>query len=125
MNAEAMNAEALVGTEWKIEAVEGRAVPEGIEATLSFLEPGRIAGLAACNRYTGGIELDGGRIVSLGPLATTRMMCPPERMEQEQRVLEALSRARRLRSDAEALLLFGEGDGPPLLRMVPHTREAS
>jgi heat shock protein HslJ len=66
-------------------------VPEGIEIELHF-EENRIGGKAACNRYNGSVSAGEmpGEIRVDGPMAVTRMMCPPSQMEAEQRYLRAL-----------------------------------
>jgi heat shock protein HslJ len=66
-------------------------VPDGIAITLQ-VEDDRIAGAAGCNRYSGALkEGDAPGDVTLeGPMAVTRMMCPPPLMEAEQRYLQAL-----------------------------------
>jgi heat shock protein HslJ len=83
----------LQGSEWVLERIGETPVIEGAKPTLAFYEPGRIAGNASCNRYTGSAEItpDGTLKVGLpAALATTRMMCGPEAMAQEQRFLTAL-----------------------------------
>lgn len=110
-----------IGTAWRVEEIEGARVPAEIEVTLAFPEPGRVAGLAACNRYMGSLELDGNRVVAVGPLASTRRMCPPEVMDQEQRMLAALPRAARLAREGDSLTVFGADDGPALLRLTRDT----
>lgn len=107
----------LEGTSWLALEVLGRGVLDGIRSTVEFPEAGRVAGQAACNRYSGAIAHSGERIDSIGPLATTRMMCPPAVMDQEQRVLEALGRARRLAREGTHLTLYDEG-GEALVRLT-------
>ncbi len=108
-----------VGTTWRVEEIEGHPLAEGTTSTLGFPETGRVAGLAACNRYTGFVVLEGDRIVSLGPLVATRMMCPLPVMEQERLFMVVLERARRLQRDGERLIVFGEDDAQPLMRLRP------
>jgi heat shock protein HslJ len=84
----------------------GETVPEDVEITAQFAE-GVIAGRAACNRYTGGVtagEKPGDLSLS-GPLAVTRMMCPPPLMEWEQRYTQALEGLARYSFVAGKLVL--------------------
>ncbi len=78
--------------EWKLVRFGAdEAVPEDVEITAQFAD-GAIAGRAACNRYTGGVtagDMPGDLSLS-GPMAMTRMMCPPPLMEWEQRYAQAL-----------------------------------
>jgi heat shock protein HslJ len=46
-----------------------------------------------CNRIRGQAELSAGRIVFTKPFASTRMACPPDRMELEHAAVEALRTA--------------------------------
>lgn len=78
----------LEGVTWIAEDIAGRGVIDNLQSTLR-LEQGRAAGLAGCNRYTGAAQAEGGRL-RFGPMAATRMMCPPAVMDQEHRFLEAM-----------------------------------
>lgn len=108
----------LAASAWLAEEIEGRRVADGVQSTLEFAEPGQVAGLAGCNRYFGPLTLEGDRI-ALGNLASTRMMCPENQMDQEQRFLRALEQAKRfaLGRDAQILEMFA-GDGAPVLRFT-------
>lgn len=59
--------------QWTLTEIDGR--PFEARATLQFPEPGRVAGQAPCNRFSGAIEIDG-TAIALGPLAATQMACP-------------------------------------------------
>ena len=52
--------------------------------------------------------------MSVGPLGSTRMMCAPPVMDQEQRFFQALEGARRLERRGDELIFFGEGDAATL-----------
>lgn len=72
--------------------------------TLELDREGRVSGSAGCNRFTGTYELapEGG--IRLGPLATTRKLCPdPEVMALEQEYLAALQRAAVVELSGERL----------------------
>lgn len=60
-----------------------------IAITVNF-EGDRLNGSAGCNNYMGTFTADGDVLI-LGPLASTRMMCPPEIMEQEDRFLALMA----------------------------------
>jgi len=72
--------DALAGTswEWLFTATPGEKVtaPAPANYALAFGRDGRVTGKADCNRMTGTYQADANR-VTLGPLATTRMACPP------------------------------------------------
>ncbi|HSF04684.1 MAG TPA: META domain-containing protein [Methylomirabilota bacterium] len=108
---------SLIGTSWRAEEIDGRAVLERVESTLTFDGAQRIVGQAACNRYFGALELGEGRI-RLKPEGTTRMACPPPVMEQESRFLAALGAATGFRREAGKLLLLDDG-GRVRVRLAP------
>ena len=106
----------LPGTAWLAEDIDGRGVVDRARSTMEFIKPDQVGGLAACNRYFGPVSIGGGRI-SFGNLAATRMMCPDALMDQEQRFLDALSRAKRLEITHEGLVLLVYADGAnPVLK---------
>ena len=89
----------LAGTSWEVTAYNnGQQAVVGVlvEATLtaSFGEDGTLSGNSGCNNYTGSYEVDGGQI-TIGPLASTMMMCsdPEGVMDQEAQYLAALQSA--------------------------------
>jgi heat shock protein HslJ len=109
----------LVGTSWRAVTIDGQPVAGGVSSTLTFLADGRVAGSGGCNRYAGEMRSREGRL-QLGPLASTMMACPPERMEQEQRFLTAVGGTERVRRDGAFLVLDGpEGTQPT--RLTPFT----
>jgi heat shock protein HslJ len=102
------DAEGLMGTEWRLQAVgEAPALP-GVEATLGFPEPGRTAGRASCNRFFGRVHADAGRI-RFDQLGATRMACPGPIDEQERRVLRALGAAQRYERNGDTLVIHAPG----------------
>lgn len=88
----------LAGTAWDVISYNNGnqavvSVIAGTELTATFDEEGTVAGSAGCNNYMGSYEVDGDQI-SIGPLASTRMMCPDEQvMEQEMQFLAAMESA--------------------------------
>lgn len=108
----------LVGTHWMAKSLAGRAVPEGVAVTLEFPEPGKVAGRSGCNRYGGPIGSTDGRLV-IGPLAMTRMACPPPQSEFEALFVATIDKAQRLERDNSALVLIAEGEEPS--RFLPFT----
>jgi len=106
----------LLGTAWLAEDIGGRGVLDRARSTMEFVKPQQVGGLAGCNRYFGPVSLNGSTI-SFGNLAATRMMCPDSLMDQEQRFLEALSKAKRLEFAHQGQILLLYADGPePVLR---------
>lgn len=108
----------LVGTQWRAKTLAGRAVPEDIAVSLEFPEPGKVAGRSGCNRYAGPIAVSDGRL-AIGPLAMTRMACPPPQSEIEAQFVTTIDKAQRLERDNSALVLIAEGEEPS--RFLPFT----
>lgn len=84
----------LVGTRWVVEWLRSpqalASVPAGLRPpTLELDERGRVGAFLGCNRGHGPVEV-GEDTLRFGPLATTRMACPPEPTEVEAAVLRVL-----------------------------------
>lgn len=106
----------LAGTAYDVVAVDGVPVLDGTRPDLEFGADGRVSGRATINRLMGGYSVEGDAL-RFGALATTMMAGPPEQMEQEQRVLVALSRDLRLvPGEADGELRLVADDGEVLLR---------
>jgi heat shock protein HslJ len=106
----------LVGTNWSMlnynngrEAVVGSLA--GTEVTAIFGADGNLTGTAGCNNYRAGYQVDGNN-VTIGPVATTRMLCsePEGIMEQETEYLRAIENAATYRIDRQQLWLFFENE---------------
>ncbi len=113
---------SLMGVEWVAIAYNNgrQAVTSPMletEITVMFGADGQISGNASCNNFNGGFSIDGQNI-SVGELATTRMMCPEEVMQQEFEFLAALQNATTFTQDGDLLSLFGE-DGSRMMDLLP------
>jgi len=96
-------------------------LPPDVTITVQF-DDGRIAGSAACNRYTGGVQEGDapGEVTLAGPLAMTRMMCPPPLMEWERRYSAALEGLAQYSFIAGRLVLgWRSGEESGTLEFVP------
>jgi heat shock protein HslJ len=93
----------LVVTQWVLVAFGNADSPETVETgttiTAIFSEDGNVSGSAGCNTYAGSYEASEDQI-SVGPLASTRKICPVG-SEEEAAYLEALGAA-------ETFDLFGQ-----------------
>jgi heat shock protein HslJ len=111
---------SLAGSEWLLEDLGGLGVADNIQATLTFPEAGKVAGNGSCNRFFGPAEVSGDTL-KLGPLASTRMMCPEPVMNQETKYINALQAADHFEWKAPYLLIYSKGFEKPLrfTRMPP------
>ena len=101
-------AELLQGGAWEVVEIEGKAVSDPARTTIDFAPEGRLAGIAACNRYFGSYALSGEGL-RLSPLGATKMACEPGAMDEERRFIEAAGRvdAFAIATDGSLRLLAG------------------
>jgi heat shock protein HslJ len=117
---------ALAGTKWNVtnynngrQAVVG--LLDGTALTVGFGEDGRVAGNAGCNNYFGPFTQGEGTI-ALGPLASTKKLCPEPAgvMDQEAQFLKALESAATYHLDGDKLDLRTKDDAlAVVLRRAP------
>lgn len=104
----------LNGSEWLLADLAGTAVVPDSKASLSFIDPGRVAGNASCNRFTGTATISGNNL-KFGSLATTMMACAdPNVSAQETTYLKALAAASRYEWHNPYLFIFCDGFDKPL-----------
>ena len=101
---------ALENTYWKLIELNGRPVqtfPGEREAHI-LLFSGHASGSSGCNKLMGRYTVSAGTL-RIGPLASTRMACPPAMMEQETTLTATFDRPSSYRITGETLTLF-DGD---------------
>lgn len=99
--------------EWALTGFShGEELTPDIEITLQVAQ-GRVSGKSACNRYSGNVSEGSGpgEIKADSPMASTRMMCPPQLMDAEQRYLHALQNVAKFSFVAGKLLLSWSAEG--------------
>ena len=82
----------LEKTEWHLSSIKnGEVLPDKGEITLRF-DGEKIVGKSACNRYFAEVKAleDMTGSISIGHIGSTRMICPPESMDLENRYFTAL-----------------------------------
>jgi len=97
----------LNNTRWTLIAINGHAIPAGVTATIQFTD-GKVGGSAGCNSYGGQYRLEGNRLVSPSPIASTLMACEDIRMTLEQTFLTALGSGVRVAKANGQLTLTGD-----------------
>lgn len=108
-------ADLLTGDAWRITALGGATLVEPERLTLNFLDAGRVAGSAGCNRIVGGFSLTGEGL-KFGPMASTMMACPDSLMEQERRMIDALEQVAAFDVDGRGTLkLLGDDHSTTLI----------
>lgn len=102
------DAASVQGSQWELVSMGGTPVVEsGNKPTIAFPEPGRIAGSASCNRYSGSAQVTPeGKLALSAPnaIAVTRMACAEAALnEQEIRFLQLLGSAGQMRLEGDRL----------------------
>jgi heat shock protein HslJ len=100
----------LTGGEWIVETIGGAPVIDQSGATILFMEEGRVAGKASCNRFVGGYRLTGEGL-SFSQMGTTMMACEEALSRQEERFLELLQAVFRFEISAGGRLVLHTPDG--------------
>jgi len=100
----------LTGGEWSVETIGGAPAIDQSGATILFMEEGRVAGNASCNRFIGGYHLTGEGL-SFSQLGTTMMACEEPLSLQEARFLELLQAVFRFEISPEGRLVLHTPDG--------------
>ena len=114
LTASAASAGALPPGGWIVEDIDGRGVIDTLQSTLEA-DGDRVAGMAGCNRYNGQLREDGTGL-SIGPVMSTRMMCPPAVMDQAQKLFSALARVRG-QTQRDGLLHLLDAEGRTIIRL--------
>jgi heat shock protein HslJ len=94
---------SLAGSEWGFE--------QGRDTYIQFAEK-NVSGFSGCNRFRGSYTYADGKL-SFGPLASTRMACPPEQMETERKILQLLEATKTAEATHKTLKLQ-DGTGAAL-----------
>jgi heat shock protein HslJ len=77
---------------------------------------GAVGGSGGCNRLMGRADISG-QTITFGPVATTRMACAGTAMDQQRRLLDALTSTRSCRI-AGTILTLHDGSGVELVRLA-------
>ena len=97
---------------YQVEWIGERPLIDRSMLTLTLGDNNQAFGLAGCNNWMAEYQLSGDRL-SLDKIATTRKLCAPALMEQEQRFLAALATVQRWEfAEHQQLLLWPEQGAP-------------
>jgi heat shock protein HslJ len=96
---------SLAGSEWLVRDFAAEPVKE--EAWIAFKADDMVAGYSGCNRFNGKYERESGTI-KFGPIAMTRMACPPAQSELETKFTSALGATHKIVATHLVLALFAE-----------------
>jgi len=97
----------LAGVTWTLVSLNGQPVPQGMRIPTAMFDGARLAGLGGCNRYSGQIQEQAPGTIAIGPLASTKMACPPPAMDVEGRYFAILDKVTQYRLAGSRLVLSG------------------
>ena len=106
----------LTGGEWRVDSIGGVGVGADSRAAITIAVDGALSGSGGCNRLMGRADIKG-EAIAFAPVATTRMACAPDIMQQERKLLDALQATRSYRFDGAALTLR-DVSGAELMRLA-------
>lgn len=92
----------LVGTEWG-------PLQNNFDQFIAFKSDGDVIGSGGCNNFFGSYTQNG-RLVTFGPLASTRKACPPPIMTAERNFLQLLENVRAADATFKELTLYDESN---------------
>ena len=98
----------LETTEWTLVQVEGKSFDAGDKYQVVFGKDNRISGIGDCNRLTGSYTADDNGKMKISQIASTRMMCPDQTMENK--FFDILQQIDTYQLDGKMLLLLRDGE---------------
>lgn len=98
---------------YQVEWIGERPLIDRSMLTLTLVDEQHASGLAGCNNWSAEYLLSGKQL-SLHNIASTRKLCAPALMEQEQRFLAALARIQRWEFAEHQQLLLWPAAGAPI-----------
>ncbi len=109
----------LVGPEWVVENIADQGIVDASRVTLNFDGKGRVFGKASCNGYSGQYEKTG-EAWTFSQLITTKKLCPPALMTQEQRFTAILAEVETIGRDASGALVLTDSAGQRIVARAEH-----
>lgn len=98
---------------YRVEWIGERPLMDRSNLTIIFGQDGRAYGSAGCNHWFANYTLEGQTLTFSAP-GSTRKLCAPALMEQEQRFLKSLSQVQRWDFSAIEQLRLWPAEGKPL-----------
>lgn len=109
------SAESLDGSKWQLSAQSATQ----FQPTLEF-DSGHVAGVGGCNRYSANVDIHTNFEVRIGPIASTKILCPPPLDKLESTFLSQLEKAQSLSfNGVDMLIVYGGAEENPVLRLSP------
>jgi heat shock protein HslJ len=98
----------LAATDWVLAEMDGKPVDASAKPPTLLVQYDKVVGFSGCNRYTGALKETTPGQIKIGPLAGTRMACPPAAMELEDQFTTRMNKVGRYSFRAGQLALGWE-----------------
>lgn len=108
--APAMAGDVVSSSSAKSPVGDWRTRTNGVKQTITFTKDGKVFGDAGCNRFTGGYKTGADGAITIGPLATTLMMCEENIMNAEATFLVRIQAAVGYNVTPKRLQVFAPKD---------------
>ena len=95
---------------YRVEWIGERPLIDRSHLTITFAADGRAHGNAGCNHWFAGYTLKG-QALNFDPAGSTRKLCAPALMEQEQRFLKQLAASQMWNIDSSGTLTLAGASG--------------
>jgi heat shock protein HslJ len=105
----ALPPESLHDTTWTIVMIGQMPVLDDVRTEVRFAD-GRISGTAGCNRFNGDYSI-ASNVLTVGPVVSTRMMCPEKQMAQEAKFLALMASKLTKRYSVSGDLILADDKG--------------
>ncbi len=95
----------LASTDWMLVEMDGEPIDAAAKPPTLLVQYGKVVGFGGCNRYTGALKETAPGQITVGPLAATRMACPPAAMALEDKFTAQMNKVTRYSFRAGQLAL--------------------
>ncbi|TSB02414.1 META domain-containing protein [Sphingorhabdus contaminans] len=96
---------------WQAEDIDGKGIIDRSELTFMLGSDGKIGGKSGCNGYSASYQITEGKLKVTSPLISTRMLCAPAIMTQEQNFHKMVETIVSFTISAEGALILQSADG--------------
>lgn len=101
----------LASTDWMLASMDGKPVDAAQKPPTLLVQYGKVVGFDGCNRYSGALKESAPGVISVGPLAATKMACPPEAMTLSDAFARRMNKVTGYSFDAGQLALTWQDKG--------------
>lgn len=93
--------------QWQVISIQETPVLNKSIVNISFDKENKLSGVASCNNISSQYTQNDNALI-IGPVATTRKMCPPTLMSQESLMISTLSKVKRFQLMDDSLTMYDQ-----------------